>query len=177
MPSRSSLGESSLPVSESPAEFHPDDVLLGGGAQVVRVADEQVTVGGRARTGHDVATPALRDLSSRLIPELLDRGREEVERIDLGRLGDAFQLLDEPGQAWFGEREVLLRHGPLLVDRAPARQVVEDLCRLGMDAVAGGLSELAAGLQVVGARDPDDLDARRRSHDVSSLMSDPNAST
>ena len=200
MPSRSSLGESSLPVSESPAEFQPTEshgtppswkivgspatcfsiptmCSSGGGAQVVRVADEQVTVGGRARTGHDVAAPALRDHPPRLVPELLDRGREEIERIDRGRLGDAFQLLDEPGQAWLGEREVLLRQSPLLVDRAPGGQVVESLRRLGMDAVAGGLPELAAGLQVVGARDPDDLDARRRGHDVSSPMSDPNAST
>ncbi len=200
MPSRSSLGESSLPVSESPAEFQPteshgtppswkivgspatrfsmpDDVLLGGGAQVVRVADEQVAVEGRGRAGHDVAAPALRDLPPRLVPELLDRGGEEVERIDRGRLGDAFQLLDEPGQAWFGEREVLLRERPLLVDRASGGQIVEDLRRLGVHAVAGGLPELAADLAVVGARDADDLDARWGGHDVSSPMSEPNAST
>ena len=84
-----------------------DDVVLDGRAEVVVVPDEQVTVGGGVRPGHDVAASSVRHAGSRLVPELLDRGGEEHQGVEAGRLGDAVELLDEPGKPRLGEGSVL----------------------------------------------------------------------
>ena len=121
------------------------------------------------------STTAKGELLPRLVPELLDRGGEEVEQIDARSLGDALELLDEPGQPGLGEREVLAGQPTLVVDRAAGgdRRGVR---RLGVDAVAGGFPEQAPDFEVVRSGDADDLDTRRR-HDVSSSRRDPNAPT
>jgi hypothetical protein len=74
-----------------------DDVGLRLGPEIVVVTDPEMAVGGRGGAGHHVAAPALRPLRVRRVPQLLDGGREELERVDLGALRATLELLEQPG--------------------------------------------------------------------------------
>ena len=122
MPTRSSLGESSLPVSDRPALFQPTESQgTPPSWKIDRVARSprfsiatiwSSIAGPRSlvwptrrwpsavavRPGHDVAASALGHALTRLVPDLLHGHGEELERIDAGALGTPVELLDQPGE-------------------------------------------------------------------------------
>ena len=142
-PIRSSLGASSFPVSDSPASFQPtlihgpipSDSTTGSpgtrhstamtdasdaGDEVVGVRDPDVAVGRGRRRGDEVAAPPVHDLAGRGLrgahgPDLLDRGREQLERVDARTLCRSVDLVHQPRRGRErrvpvagGERELLL---------------------------------------------------------------------
>ena len=150
-----------------------DDVLLGRWPQVVRVADEQVPVGAsRDGPGHDVAAPACVTFCRGSYQSSSIEAAKNITGSRPGGLRDAVELVDEPGQPRLGERPVLVRELALPLDRAAGGQVLERRGGLGVQAIARELPELTPDVAVGRGRDPDDVDAWRGRHDVSSSSSD-----
>ena len=105
------------------------DLRLGARAEVVVVRDEEVSVGGRGRTGHEVAAAALGLRRARLVPDLLHRAGEELEPVDARGFGAPVELLDQPGQPGLRERAVLGGERELIGLRAAGGQVVPGAVR------------------------------------------------
>ncbi len=90
------------------APLDRDEFVAVARGEVVVVADQHVAVGGRGRCGHHVAAPAVDRRAAarrpRLVPDLLDRAREQRQRVDVGAFRGSVQLLDQPRHRLGGER-------------------------------------------------------------------------
>ena len=89
------------------APLDRDEFVPVARGEIVVVADQHVAVGGRRRRGHQVAAAAVDRRAAarrpRLVPDLLDRAREQRQRVDVGAFRRSVQLLDQPRHRVGGE--------------------------------------------------------------------------
>ena len=187
MPTRSSFGESSLPVRERPAEFQPtliqtplpivktvgspgthaldrDQLVAVAGREVVVVRDEHVAVGGRGRHGDQVAASAVDrgppPRSARRVPDLLDRAREQRQRVHVGAGRGAVELLEHPRHRVRRDLPISLGERELFGSRPTRGEIVVERDRALQD-VGARLADLLADL-AVRALEPEERDRVRR---------------
>src|SRR5918999_2718927 len=116
-----------------------------------------MTVRGRGRPGDHVAATALGSLRIGRVPELLDRGREELHRVHACALRAAVELVDQPRERRHGDVTVL----PCQLQLRVARPAFGELLVEGLDAspdlLRAELSHLDPHL-VMGPRDSVELE-------------------
>ena len=198
MPSCSSLGESSLPVSESPAEFQPTEShgtppswkIVGSPATCFSIATMCSSAAGRrsfvwptSRWPSAVALgPATTSLHRPCVA--FRRGSYQSSSIEAAKRSSgsipAVSAMPSSSSTSQGSRgSVNARYS---LARARCSSTVRPAGRSSKTCTASAWMrsravspELATHLEMVRCGDPDDVDTWRRGHVVSSPMSDANA--
>jgi hypothetical protein len=115
----------------------------------------------RRRPGDHVAATALGSLRVRRVPELLDRGREELHGVHACALRAAVELFDQPRERRRADVTVLLCQLQLRVPRPPFGQLLVEGLDASPDLLGAELTHLDAHL-VMGPGDPVELERMGR---------------